>query len=235
MWLLFVPLAICFAVLLSIGLLVAGVVSILGWGWPWLLIGLGIWMFVHEDGRHRRARQWKTAGGSGAMRDWPKDKRQLSNQSERPAAAGSGKASARSGAASSSSSKSNLPADLQFKVELISRKAEALEAQADRFPPFSQDLYLVRQTQSDYLPRTLDTYLSMPRDSVDRPMAPGGKTPHQELKAQLDLLDTKLDEITRDVERQNNERLMANRKFLQDRFDLRNETSGASPFKADSA
>src|SRR5882724_7177153 len=105
MWLLFVPLAILFAVLLSAGLLVAGVVSILGWGWPWLLIALGIWMFVHEDGRHRRARQWKTAGGSIAMRDWPKGKRQSPSRDVRP---GSSPGPSRAG-------KSALPVDVQFK------------------------------------------------------------------------------------------------------------------------
>ena len=65
---------------------------------------------------------------------------------------------------------------------------------ADRFPPFSQDLYLVRQTASEYLPKTISTFLSMPPDTVDRPMAAnGGRTARQELVTQLDLLDKKLD------------------------------------------
>jgi hypothetical protein len=226
MWLLLVPLAIIVAVLFSVGLLVAGVVSVLGWGWPWILIALGIWMFVHEDGRHRRARHWSTTGGSIAVSDWPKGKRQRPNRDVRPSSSSS---------ASSRSGKPTLPVDVEFKVDQIRKKAQSLEAHADQFPPFSQDLYLVRQTLGDYLPRTLDTYLAMPSDSVDRPMVTGGKTPHQELKAQLDLLDSKLDEIARDLEQQNNERLMANRKFLQDRFDLRNEGSDAAPFKAETA
>jgi hypothetical protein len=229
MWLLLVPLAIVaivVAVLFSVGLLVAGVVSILGWGWPWFLIALGIWMFVHEDGRHRRARQWSTAGGSIAVRDWPKNKRQSRHAEMRPGSS----ASSRSGSATPT-----LPVDVQFKVEQIRKKAEALEAHADQFPPFSQDLYLVRQTRGDYLPRTLNTYLSMPADSVDRPMVPGGKTPHQELRAQLELLESKLDEISRDLERQNNERLMANRKFIEDRFDLRTDATGPAELKTESA
>ncbi len=209
MWLLFFPLAILFAVLLAAGLLVAGVFHVLGAGWPLLLIGLGIWMFMHEDGRHRRSRHWRQqlVEGPAVIRDWPRNSRGGAKQK-------------------SAAKKPDLPADVQLKVDVIRKKAEALAAQADRFPPFSQDLYLVRQTLDDYLPRTLETYLGLPRDSVDRPLVPGARTPHQELKAQLDLLDTKLDEIARDLERQNNDRLLANRKFLQDRFELRNQPDG---------
>jgi hypothetical protein len=218
MWLLFVPLAILFAVLLATGLLVAGIFSILGAGWPVLLIALGIWMFMHEGRRHQRARHWRqqqVVEFPATIRDWPRDSRK-STTPPKPA-------------------KPDVPVDVQLKVESIRKKAAALAEQADRFPPFSQDLYLVRQTNDDYLPRTVETYLRMPRDQVDRPMTPGGKTPHQELKAQLDLLDAKLDEIARELERQNNDRLMANRKFLQDRFELRNQGDDTATLKAESA
>jgi hypothetical protein len=218
MWLLFVPLAILFAVLLATGLLVAGIFSILGAGWPVLLIALGIWMFMHEGRRHHRARHWRqqhVAEVPTTIRDWPRDSRK-SPTPPKP-------------------TQPDVPVDVQLKVEAIRKKAAVLAEQADRFPPFSQDLYLVRQTNDDYLPRTVETYLRMPRDQVDRPMTPGGKTPHQELKAQLDLLDTKLDEIARELERQNNDRLLANRKFLQDRFELRNQGDDATKLKAESA
>jgi len=124
---------------------------------------------------------------------------------------------------------------VELKAEQIRAKAAALAAQAEHFPPFSQDLYLVRQTTGDYLPRTLETYLGLPADSVDKPIVDGGKTPHQELKAQLDLLDTKLDEIGRDLERQSNARMMANRQFLQDRFELRDQPDDSTPLRAESA
>lgn len=218
MWLLIVPVAMLVAVLMAVGLLAHGVFAIFGGGWPLLLIGLGIWMFVREDGRHRRARQWRPASGPIPMHEW-----RPPSPSTTPAAS------------KSAPRKNGLPADLQLKVEQIRAKAEKLAAQADRFPPFSQDLYLARQTSSDYLPRTVETYLGLPRESVDRPMVPGGKTPHQELKAQLDLLDNKLDEIARELERQTHDKLLANRKFLQDRFELRNTSEGSSQPRAESA
>jgi hypothetical protein len=231
MWLLFVPLALVIAFVLAIGLLVVGVASLLGAAWPVLLILLGIWMFMRDGKRARRANAWRHGTVEATViRDWPRNKRhQRSAESATPAA--SDKPAA---AASAPSKSSRLPADVEAKAEQVRRKAEALAAQSDRFPPFSQDLYLVRQTANDYLPRTLETYTSMPPESVDLPMVNGGKTPHQELNAQLDLLNSKLDEIAHELERQSNERLMANRKFLQDRFELRNQPDGGA-LKVESA
>ena len=58
MWLLFIPVVLVVVLaLMVLGTLFAGVFWILGMTWPWLLIGLGAWMFWHHDGRHnRRAR-----------------------------------------------------------------------------------------------------------------------------------------------------------------------------------
>ena len=120
---------------------------------------------------------------------------------------------------------SELPIDVQVKVEQIRRKVEVLLSYADRFPPFSQDLYLVRQTASEYLPRTINAYLAMPKETAEKPIVADGKTPHQELKSQLDLLDSKLDDIAQDLQRQDTDRLLANRRFLQERFNLRGGTN----------
>jgi hypothetical protein len=110
---------------------------------------------------------------------------------------------------------------MQVKVEQIRRKVEVLLGYADRFPPFSQDLYLVRQTASDYLPRTINAFLSLSRQAVDQPLKTGGKTAREELKAQLELLDSKLDDIAQDLQRQDADRLLANRRFLESRFGAR--------------
>ncbi|HEY8695807.1 MAG TPA: hypothetical protein VIR57_24045 [Chloroflexota bacterium] len=111
----------------------------------------------------------------------------------------------------------SLPLDVQVKVEQIRRKVEVLLQQRDRFPFGSEDLYIVRATRDDYLPRTLDAYLAVPPARRERSM-PSGKTPVQELKEQLTLLDTKLDEVVEDLQRQNVDRLLANRHFLEHRF-----------------
>jgi len=209
MWLLlFIPILIVVAVVLSV---FAGLFWILGATWPLLLIGLGVWMFLREDGRHARRERW--GNGPRALRmqpsgepqsaQQPKDKRPAS-QDPRPLR------------------QPELPIDVQVKVEQIRRKVDVLLSYADRFPPFSQDLYLVRQTATDYLPRTISAYLALPKQAAaDKPVSADGKTAHQELKAQLDLLDAKLDDIAQDLQRQDTDRLLANRRFLEDRFGTR--------------
>jgi hypothetical protein len=215
MWLLFIPVLIVVALVLTVASLFAGVFWLLGATWPWLLIALGAWMFLHEDGRHRRHERrehrgrWAQGPRAVAAVGMPHPASQQSRD-KRPTKTGP-----------RPMQQSELPIDVQVKVEQIRRKVDVLLGYADRFPPFSQDLYLVRQTATEYLPRTINTYLTMTQPAAEKPMGPEGKTAHQELKAQLDLLDAKLDDIAQDLERQDTDRLLANRRFLEDRFGLR--------------
>jgi hypothetical protein len=206
MWLLFVPILILIVLVLTVGSLFAGLFWLVGSAWPWLLIAAGAWLFWHQDGRHyrrRHARATWVAHGTPAR----SERQQPTTQQPKKAA---------------KLRPSELPIDMQVKVEQIRRKVDVLLSYADRFPPFSQDLYLVRQTASDYLPRTVNSFLSMPSDSVDTPMASTcGRTARQELTAQLDLLDKKLDDIAQDLQRQDADRLVANRRFLEQRFGTR--------------
>jgi hypothetical protein len=210
MWLLFIPILILFVVILSVG---AGVVALVGAGWPWILIAVGLWLFWHEDGRHHRARharhEWAKASAAVVEESGDRHTKRKSSTSE------ASRSEARR------PRQPELPIDVQVKVEQIRRKVDVLLGYADRFPPFSQDLYLVRQTASDYLPRTINAYLAMDKLTAEKPMTPDGKTAHQELKAQLDLLDAKLDDIAQDLERQDTDRLLANRRFLEQRFGMR--------------
>jgi hypothetical protein len=111
-----------------------------------------------------------------------------------------------------------LPIDVQVKVEQIRRKVDVLLGFSERFPPFSKDLYIVRQTAGDYLPRTIEAYLALPTGTGERFVTANGKTPLQELKEQLDLLDRKLNEIAEDLQQHDLDRLLANRRFLEERF-----------------
>jgi hypothetical protein len=219
MWLLlFVPIVFIVLLMLTAGALLAGVFWVLGAAWPVLLIGLGIWLFWHEDGRHARRERW----GSGPQVAKLQRSYGRRNQStEQSNAAAVDKRSVAS-AGPQPLRKPELPIDVQVKVEQIRRKVDVLLSYADRFAPFSQDLYLVRQTASDYLPRTINAYLALPRQTVaDKPLSADGRTAYQELKAQLDLLDSKLDDIAQDLQRQDTDRLLANRRFLEDRFGSR--------------
>jgi hypothetical protein len=212
-WLLLVPFGILALLIFSGVMLAAGAISLLGAAWPVLLIGLGVWLFC-RDGRRERHHRRDRARWTGQPHT-RRDKRTA-------APLATGQATTRA-LVTDPPRASELPIDLQVKVEQIRSKVEVLLGFADRFPPFSQDLYLVRQTASDYLPRTIETFLSLPRVAVDKPMSATGKTPRQELRAQLDLLDAKLDEIALDLERQDTDRLLANRRFLEQRFGQRAE------------
>ena len=73
MWLLFVPLALVIAFFLALGLLAIGVASLLGAAWPVLLILLGIWMFMRDGKRARRANAWRHGTVEATViRDWPR-------------------------------------------------------------------------------------------------------------------------------------------------------------------
>jgi hypothetical protein len=212
MWLLIVPIVVVLVIVLS----VTSVLGALGANWPWLLIGLGAWMLWHGDGRHRHRRRERDAWTSSASTERAPafDQRRGHDRPDRqPRHAKSSEPTP-----IKPLRKTELPIDLQVKVEQIRRKVEVLLGFADRFPPFSKDLFIVRQTASEYLPRTINAYLALPEQAVDRPLAATGQTPRAELKAQLDLLDSKLDEIAQDLQRQDVDRLLANRQFLEERF-----------------
>ena len=216
MWLL-IPLIILALLAILLGVAVAAVVAVMVKLGPILLILLGIWLLA------------RALFGPGGRRQAPGDRR------ARPAADRRHRTAAvvarppvqptqsepRPGAAP----RRELPIDVQIKADQIRHKADMLLGYADRFPPFSQGLHIVRQTAADYLPRTVEAYLRLP--GVDEPLvASRGKTALDELREQLELLDSKLDEIAQDLQRQDLERMLANRRFLEERFRLRDEAAG---------
>lgn len=170
---------------------------------PWLVVALIVWIAFALAAEPRRAR-------------WGRSAYPPASPARRPTPSSSAPVPVRPPPATPS--RPELPIDVQVKIEQIRRKAEVLLGYASRFPPFSRDLYLVRQTATDYLPRTIDAYLALPAGQGDRIVMASGKTALQELKEQLNLLDAKLDEIAEDLQRQDLSRLLANRRFLEERF-----------------
>ena len=219
--------------LLTLLLLALGAVAVVVWGvvaaveaMPWLLIVVGAWLLWRaargaERERRARAAARVRPGREGSpepasaqqrsVRQQPVGHQPVRHQSE-PARPGRPRPDARP--------RRELPTDVQVKVEQIRRKADVLLGYADRFPPFSQDLHIVRQTAAEYLPRTVRAYLALPGDD-DPVIATSGKTALQELREQLGLMDAKLDEITQALQRNDLDRLAANRRFLEERFDVR--------------
>src|SRR5712692_7246188 len=117
MWLLFVPLVILGVLLFSVvATLFAGVAWVIGASWPWLLIGLGMWLFWRDDGRHHRARRQRLAWDSGSRHGHKADRREQPAQ-QQPAETRSVPAPP---------PQSELPIDIQVKVEQIRRKVDVL-------------------------------------------------------------------------------------------------------------
>jgi hypothetical protein len=182
---------------------------------PWVLIILGAWIIwrANRPRRHRRPhREWRHNGGPIIEHEPTRAATQaVASHETLPA----------------KPQRRELPIDVQVMVEQITRKADVLQTYADRFPPMSRDLHIVRQTTADYLPRTVQAYLSLPSDDDPFDIMTNERA-LQELRSQLKLLDAKLDEIAQDLQRQDMERLLANRRFLEERFSRPETTSGAA-------
>ncbi len=114
-----------------------------------------------------------------------------------------------------------VPSDVYGKVATIHAAILELLPRIDRLPPGSEDLYILRRIPLDYLPTTLEDYLTLPRSYASVGAGRGTKPPKQLLMEQLDLLEGKLAEISNDINAADADRLAANGRFLQDRFGTR--------------
>lgn len=181
---------------------------------PVLIIGLGIWLIFATLGAFRRERpaRWERDAWRRERRAWGA---RSAPTPPRPRPADPLVTPIAPGPAPKPA---DLPIDIEVKVEQIRRKVEVLLGYAERFPVFSQDLYLVRQTASDYLPRTLNAYKALAASGGAEVVAASGKTARDELREQIGLLDSKLDEITQNLQRRDLDQLLANRRFLEERF-----------------
>jgi hypothetical protein len=123
--------------------------------------------------------------------------------------------------------------DVLARYESIHRRMLAMLPSAGRLEGASQDLYILRRTASDYLPTAVQSYLSLARTGAAEQALPDGRTPHQVLLEQLDLIDARLAEIGEALDRNDLDRLLAHGRFLETRFgaaagDLRLEPPGAT-------
>ena len=227
MWVLFPIIALVLVVVLAVGVLAAVVaaaavvVGLVLHAVPFLLIGLAVWWLAKVmtgGGHHRRYREPVHAAPRPGQ-TWHQDARPSARPTTRTRPAATRAAPRRP---------RDLPIDVQLKVEQIRHKADVLSSYADRFPPFSQDLYIVRQTTADYLPRTVNTYLAVPKSDDPLLGAPDAAA-LAELQSQLTLLDTKLDEIAQNLQRHDLDELLANRRFLEERFGPRDQSAEATP------
>lgn len=193
-------------------------VTLAGWEWVGLGVGaLGVVRFLSGGGRRRQSR----LPGPAAQ---PLPQVQAPSKPAVPARKPKQVLPEMSRLAAN-----RLPPSVQMKIGQIRRKVEAILQYSEEFPVGSEDLYLVERTATDYLPQTLDAYLKLPPASHNQPMEPGGKTAWEELWSQLNLMESKLDEVAAELKRKNADQLLANGKFLEQRFNPRSADLDASP------
>lgn len=80
------------------------------------------------------------------------------------------------------------------------------------------NVYLIRQTALAYLPDAFSSYLRIPRVMAERRAIAGGRTPHDVLLDQLDLMDRRLADVADDIARHDSDKLLANGRFLSEKF-----------------
>lgn len=83
----------------------------------------------------------------------------------------------------------------------------------------TSDIYVVRQTAIKYLPETLDNYLQLsPRLAKERKLN-NGKTAHDTLLEQLNILDKELKDTIEDLHKNDSKALLAHGRFLKSKFE----------------
>jgi hypothetical protein len=108
--------------------------------------------------------------------------------------------------------------DIAAKVREIQQEIVGLLPFAAQFPPGSEDLFVIQRTATDYLPSALDAYLALPPEYATTRALQDGKTAKQVLLEQLQLIDSKMDEVADAVHQRDSDRLLASGRFLEERF-----------------
>ena len=108
--------------------------------------------------------------------------------------------------------------DILARYESIHRRMLAMLPRLGQLDGTSQDLYILHRTAIDYLPTAVQSYLSLVRAGTNEQRLPNGRTPHQALLDQLDLIETKLAEIGEALDRNDLDRLLIHGRFLEARF-----------------
>ena len=111
-----------------------------------------------------------------------------------------------------------VPPDVLTAVLQIHGGVRDVLARQENLAAGSPDAYVLEQTVLDYLPTALESYQRLPRAYANRATLTDGRTPRQILLDQLATLDRQVQELVATVARRDSDRLLANERFLADRF-----------------
>jgi len=111
-----------------------------------------------------------------------------------------------------------VPPEVMAKVLKIRQTMVGILPRSGTLRPGSPELFVIERTATDYLPTSLEAYLKLPRAYATLHAVHGGKTAKQILLDQLSLLENKMNEVADDVNRNDSDRLLANGRFLEEKF-----------------
>ena len=104
------------------------------------------------------------------------------------------------------------------RLESIRRSIQEVLPRLEARQGFDDNLFVVRETISRYLPETLANYVALPPAFRATYVLKDGKTARDLLKEQLTVLDEQMREVVVNVARGDADALLANGQFLQDKF-----------------
>ncbi|HEY7282531.1 MAG TPA: hypothetical protein VID47_13165 [Actinomycetota bacterium] len=127
-----------------------------------------------------------------------------------------------------------VPPDLEAKVTRITLSVQSVLPKARRLSGGSQYLFVLQRTATDYLPTTVHAYMDLPRAYADSHVIEEGKTAHQLVSEQLDVLASQMDEVVDAVNKGDVDSLLAQGRFLDEKFgkeglSIEGPSAGTSP------
>ena len=107
---------------------------------------------------------------------------------------------------------------VSVRVENICKLIEETLPRATQLGQNSDEMQILVKTATDYLPGTLQPYLSLPRTYAEKQVIIEGQTAAQILCSQLDVMTTEMKSVRDAVLKADSDRLLANGRFLEEKF-----------------
>lgn len=104
------------------------------------------------------------------------------------------------------------------RVNNICDLVEQLLPRANELGEGSPEFHLLTRTATEYLPDAVNRYLAVPRDYAERVPMSDGRTAIIILCAQLDRMYSQLYQVVEVLVRRDGDKLLANERFLEDKF-----------------
>jgi hypothetical protein len=111
-----------------------------------------------------------------------------------------------------------VPSEIEGKVQGIATTIQGVLPRTGQLPPGSQELFILQRTVAEYLPTSLESFMNLPRTYAAIHPLKGTKTAQQVLTEQLDLLQEQMNEVADAAAKSDADRLLAQGRFLEDKF-----------------